>query len=316
MPTDDQRIHLYTLMMRSRAFEEMVKEQVLAGKIPSSWLSGKGQEGIVGALAQLRGDDYLTFTHRGAYAFIARGSDPGRLLAELFGKADGYCKGKGGRHIADLTHGIYGKSGTIGAHATLAVGMGIAAQIKGSDQVVLSAFGDGTSNRGTTYSSINASVVKKLPIIWLCENNRYAGIAGGAEYFPFESMDKLAAAYDMPGCSIDGNDVIEVYQQMESAILHARQGSGPSLIELNFYRLEPFAIGAPESRGEEELDHWTNRDPLLTFRQLLLEEGVLSRPMLEDIQLKIDEEMKVALGFAEASEYPAPSEAFEDLYAP
>jgi TPP-dependent pyruvate/acetoin dehydrogenase alpha subunit len=314
--TDDVKLQLFRLMSRSRAFEELAKLQVLAGNIRSSWMSGKGQEGIIGALAQLHQDDYLTYTHRGAYAFIARGSDPARLLAELFGRVDGYCKGKGGRHIADLSHGIYGKSGTIGAHATLAVGMGIAAQIRNSKQVVLSVFGDGTANRGTTHSSMAASVVKKLPVVWLCENNNYAGAMNGKDYNPFESMDVLAEAYGMPGFSIDGNDVLEVYARAAAAIARARAGMGPSLIELNTYRVEPFAIGMPESRDEDELALWTDRDPLVAFRELLLESGILTESMLNDLQQEIDDEMNAALAFAEASDYPQPDDAFEDLYSP
>jgi pyruvate dehydrogenase E1 component alpha subunit len=313
--TDDVKLHLFRLMSRSRAFEELAKEQVLAGKIPSSWMSGKGQEAIIGALAQLRLDDYLTYTHRGAYAFITRGSDPARILAELFGRVDGYCKGKGGRHIADLSHGIYGKSGTIGAHATLAVGMGIAAQIRDSAQVVLSLFGDGTANRGTTHSSIAASAVKKLPIVWLCENNKYAGTMKGEDYHPFESMDVLADAYGMPGVSIDGNDILEVYANANAAIERARSGMGPSLIELDTYRLEPFAIGMPESRDEEELAAWADRDPLAVFRASLLESGVLTESMEDELQREIDDEMSAALAFADASDYPQPEAAFEDLYS-
>jgi TPP-dependent pyruvate/acetoin dehydrogenase alpha subunit len=314
--TDDVKLQLFHLMSRSRAFEELAKLQVLAGNIRSSWMSGKGQEGIIGALAQLHQDDYLTYTHRGAYAFIARGSDPARLLAELFGRVDGYCKGKGGRHIADLSHGIYGKSGTIGAHATLAVGMGIAAQIRNSKQVVLSVFGDGTANRGTTHSSMAASVVKKLPVVWLCENNNYAGAMNRKDYNPFESMDGLAEAYGMPGFSIDGNNVLEVYARADAAIARARAGMGPSLIELNTYRVEPFAIGMPESRDEDELALWTDRDPLVAFRELLLESGILTESMLNDLQQEIDDEMNAALAFAEASDYPQPDDAFEDLYSP
>jgi pyruvate dehydrogenase E1 component alpha subunit len=293
----------------------MVKEQVLAGKIPSSWMSGKGQEGIIGALEQLRTEDYLTYTHRGAYGFIARGSDPGRLLAELFGKVDGYCQGKGGRHIADLSHGIYGKSGTIGAHATLAVGMGMAAQIRGSDQVVLSIFGDGTSNRGTTHSSITSSVVNKLPIVWLCENNGYAGAMQSNDFNPFESMDRLAEAYGMPGVSIDGNDVVKVYEQANIAIERARTGQGPALIELHTYRVEPFAFGWPDSRDVAEIEPWFEKDPLKLFEKLLLDEGVLTQEAQTSISEAISEEMNAALDFAEASEFPIPADAFKDLYA-
>ena len=171
-----QLLEIYRNMVRSRVFEELVIELMPAWKIPASWMSGIGQEGIVGALSTLREDDYITYTHRGAYYFITRGSDPGRLLAELFGKRTGYCGGKGGRHIADTAHKLFGKSGTIGGHAPLAVGMATAAQIRGDAAVVMSFFGDGASNRGTTHESMNLSALWKLPLVWVCENNAWAGV--------------------------------------------------------------------------------------------------------------------------------------------
>ena len=203
-----QLLEIYENMVRSRAFEELVIELMPQWKIPASWMSGIGQEGIVGALCTLLEGDYVTYTHRGAYYFITRGSDPRRLLAELYGKRTGYCRGKGGRHIADTAHKLFGKSGTIGGHAPLAVGMATAVQIRGDDAVVMSFFGDGASNRGTTHESMNLSALWKLPLVWVCENNAWAGTTPVSLGTAVTDIADRAGSYAMPGTSVDGNDVL------------------------------------------------------------------------------------------------------------
>jgi TPP-dependent pyruvate/acetoin dehydrogenase alpha subunit len=308
-------LSLYREMVRSRAFEEMVISQVPQGKIPGTWMSGIGQEGTVGAVSQLRPDDRITYTHRGAYCFICRGSDPGRLLAELFGKRTGYSKGKGGRHIADLEHGVFGKSGTIGGHAPIAVGLATAAQIKGGDQIVMSLFGDGASNRGTTHESMNMAAVWKLPIVWVCENNGYAGLSPVAMSTAAKDIADVAGAYGIPGVSVDGNDVLAVFEAAQVAIARARAGEGPSLIESKTYRVRPFAEGAMDARDPDEIEAWRKKDPIESFRRRLLERGVLSDGQVASIQEEAEKEMEAARVFAEESPFPEPAEAFEDLYA-
>jgi TPP-dependent pyruvate/acetoin dehydrogenase alpha subunit len=191
----EKLLEIYRNMVRSRAFEELVIELMPQWKIPASWMSGVGQEGVVGALSTLREDDYVTYTHRGCYYFITRGSDPGRILAELYGKRTGYCGGKGGRHLADTANKLFGKSGTIGGHAPLAVGMATAAQIRGDDAVVMSFFGDGASNRGTTHESMNLSAVWKLPVVWVCENNAWAGTTPVSLGTAVTDIANLAGSY-------------------------------------------------------------------------------------------------------------------------
>jgi TPP-dependent pyruvate/acetoin dehydrogenase alpha subunit len=310
-----QKRALYTLMVRSRAFEEAAISLAADGQIPGSWLSGIGQEGTLGVIGQLRGDDYLTYTHRGAYSFIGRGSDPKRLLAELCGKRTGYCRGKGGRHIADLEHGVLGKSGTIGGHAPIAVGVATAIQIRGGDQVVVSVFGEGASNRGTTHSSMNAAAVWKLPVVWVCENNGYVGNVPASVYTAVQDIADMAASYGMPGEVIDGNDAAAVLEVASTAIARARTGQGPSLLELKTYRLRPFSEGGTDLRDPQEIEAWRVRDPIELFLSELLETGELSDADARSIRKAADMEMQEARSFAEASPFPDEAEAFVDLYA-
>ena len=314
-PTAEQSVKLYTDMVRSRAFEERVISLVPKGKIPGTWMSGIGQEGIVAAVGQLRRDDYITYTHRGAYCFICRGMDPRKLLAELYGKRTGYCKGKGGRHIADVEHGVFGKSGTIGGHAPIAVGLATAIQIRGGDQIVMSFFGDGASNRGPTHESMNMAAVWKLPIVWVCENNGYAGLGPTSMSTAVSDISDIAASYAMPGESVDGNDVLAVFEATQRAISRVRAGEGPSLIELKTYRLRPFAEGVVDSRDPQEVEVWKRKDPVEGFRRQLLERGILSEESVARIAEDAEREMQAAEAFAEESPFPEPEEAFEDVYA-
>jgi TPP-dependent pyruvate/acetoin dehydrogenase alpha subunit len=314
-PSAEQMVKLYTDMVRSRAFEELVISLVPQGKIPGTWMSGIGQEGIVAAVGQLRRDDYITYTHRGAYCFICRGMEPGRLLAELCGKRTGYCKGKGGRHIADLEHGVFGKSGTIGGHAPIAVGLATAIQTRGGDQVVMSFFGDGASNRGTTHESMNMAAVWKLPIVWVCENNSYSGLGPASMSTAVTDIADIATSYGMPGESVDGNDVLAVFEVAQHAVARVRAGEGPSLIELKTYRVRPFAEGVVDSRDQQEVEAWKRRDPIEGSRRRLLERSILSEELVVRIQEEAEREMQAAQAFAEESPFPEPEEAFEDLYA-
>jgi len=313
-PTEDQKRELYTLMVRSRAFEETAGALAAAGEIPASWLSGIGQEGTLGAIGQLRHDDYLTYTHRGAYGFIGRGSDPKRLLAELLGKQTGYGKGKGGRHIADLEHGILGKSGSVGGHAPLAIGVATAIQIRGGDQAVVSLFGEGTSNRGTTHSCMNTAAVWGLPVVWVCENNGYSGNVPARVYTAVADVADMAAGYGMPGEVVDGNDVLAVHEAARTAISRARAGQGPSLLELKTYRMRPFSESRGDLRDPDEIAQWRQRDPIARYRRRLLESGELTEAAADLIDEAAHDEMDTARVFAQESPFPEPADAFEDLY--
>jgi len=314
----DRLLQMYRDMVRSRTFEDLVISLISAGKMPGTWMSGVGQEGVVGALSVLRRDDYITYTHRGVYYFLCRGSDPARILAELYGKRTGYCRGKGGRHLADVEHRIFGKSGTIGGHAPIAVGIATAVQIRGEDAVVMSFFGDGASNRGTTHEAMNMAAVEKLPVVWVCENNAYAGLTPVAMGTAPEDIASMAGSYAMPGRVVDGNDVVGVYEAAEEAVSRARAGEGPSLLELKTYRIRDFAEGGWFPTGyqdPQEIESWKERDPIARFRAVLLARGVLTEDLAGEIQQRAEAEMQAARQFAEESEFPPEEEAFVDLYA-
>lgn len=316
--TTRKLLEIYENMVRSRAFEELVIALIPERKIHSSWMSGIGQEGVVGALSTLLERDYVTYTHRGAYYFICRGSDPGRILAELYGKRTGYCGGKGGRHLADTAHKLFGKSGTIGGHAPIAVGMATAVQIRHEDAVVMSFFGDGASNRGTTHESMNLSSVWKLPVVWVCENNAWAGTTPTSLATALDDIADLAGSYSIPGTTVDGNDVLAVFEASREAVERARAGEGPSLVELKTYRIREFAEAGPFPTGyrdPREIEAWQRRDPIDRFREELLARSVLTDDLVREIARKAEAEMRSAQEFAEQSELPAVEDAFTDLYA-
>jgi pyruvate dehydrogenase E1 component alpha subunit len=255
---------------------------------------------------------------RRLYCFICRGSDPGRVLAELYGKRTGYCRGKGGRHLADTAHKLFGKSGTIGGHAPIAVGLATAIQIRGEDAVVMSFFGDGASNRGTTHESMNLAAVWKLPLVWVCENNGYAGVMPASASTAVADIADLAGSYSIPGRVVDGNDVLAAYEAAQEAVARARSGGGPSLLELKTYRIREFAEGgwfATGYRDPEEVAAWKRRDPIDRFREVLVSRGVLTNELRREIEREAVAEMRLAQQFAEESEFPTAEEAFEDLYA-
>lgn len=311
-------VEMYTCMVRSRALEGVIISAVAEGKIPASWMSGIGQEGAVGALSALREDDRVTYTHRGAYCFVCRGSDPGRILAELYGKQTGYCRGKGGRHLADTAHGLFGKSGTIGGHAPIAVGLATAIQIRGGDAVVMSFFGDGASNRGTTHESLNLAAVWKLPVVWVCENNGYAGVTPASTSTATADLADLGRAYGIPGRVLDGNDVLAVHEAAQEAVARARGGGGPSLLELKTYCIREFAEGGwlgTGYRDPEEVEAWRQRDPIDRFRAELLRRGAVTDERLREVEAAAQAEMQAARQFAEESEFPEAEEAFVGLYA-
>ena len=243
------------------------------------------------------------------------GSDPGRLLAELCGSRPGTAKARGGRHIADLEHGILGKSGTIGGHAPIAIGVATAIQIRDGDQVVVSVFGEGTSNRGTTHSCMNTAAVWQLPVVWVCENNGYVGNVPAAEYTAVDDIADMAAGYGMTGEVVDGNDVLAVHDAAATAIARARSGEGPSLLELKTYRLRPFGETAADLRDPAEVAAWRQKDPIDRLLRRLLDAGEMTEAEAASIDASATDEMKAAREFALESPFPDPAEAFEDLYA-
>ena len=313
----EKLLDMYTKMRTIRAFEGKVAELFAAGKIPGFVHLYVGEEAIaVGVCAHLRDDDYITSTHRGHGHLIAKGGDLKLMMAELFGKKTGYCKGKGGSmHIADVELGILGANGIVGGGIPIATGAGLSIKYRGTDQVVACFFGDGAANQGTFHEGLNMASIWKLPVIFVCENNHY-----GISFHQSKSMNVAdiadrAAAYDIPGVVVDGNDVIAVYEAAEEAVKRARAGEGPTLIECKTYRHRGHFEGDPMVyRPKEEFEAWLEKDPLPRFEAKLLEMGILTKEKIEQIEKDIEAKLEEAIKFAEESPFPAPEELTEDVY--
>ncbi len=295
-------------MLRIRRFEERAAELFKSGVIKGTAHSCVGQEAIaVGACAALRDDDYVVSHHRGHGHCIAKGADTGKMMAELFGRVTGYGHGLGGSmHIAALEHGILGANGIVGAGLGIGTGSALSARIRGSDQVTVVFFGDGAANEGIFHESLNLAALWKLPVIFVCENNGY-GLSLGVESASAEPRLSLrAAAYGMPGETIDGNDATIVRDAVEQAAERARAGQGPSLIEAMTYRFGDHSMrtNLPRYRPEAEEEAWRQRDPILTVAEQLRQRQV-AQDHLDAIAAKADAEIEQAI--AAAGEAPEPT---------
>src|SRR5438105_12433344 len=319
-PEPDECVEMYRQMVLIRHFEELALKLRQEGLIHGVVHSYSGQEAIaVGVCANLRTTDRIVSNHRGHGHCIAKGADIKRMMAELFGRRDGYCKGKGGSmHIADFEVGMLGANGIVGAGLPIAAGAAVAAQLEGSDAVAVGFFGDGATGEGPFHESLNISALMKLPVVWICENNQYAAdtpVEGGLSA---RNVADFAAGYGMPGEIVDGNDVLAVYAAANAAVQRARAGAGPTLIECKTWRRHVHAqreIPPPDSRPPELTAYCEAPDPIPTFERYLQERGLLSADQMADIGLSIDQDLTEAVEFADASPYPAPEEALEDVFA-
>ena len=311
---------MYELMVKIRKFEEKVVDIFARGFMPGLAHLYVGEEAVaVGACSNLNKEDYISSTHRGHGHCIAKGGDVKRMMAEIFGKRTGYCKGKGGSmHIADLDIGILGAVGIVGAGIPIAVGAALSARLRKTDQVVVSFFGDGASNQGTFHESLNLASVRNLPIIFVCENNLYGLSTSQSKAQAIKDIAKRAVAYNIPGTIADGNDVLDVYEKMAEAVGGARRGEGPSLVECKTYRWRGHHEGDPK-RGERyrsmnEVSEWEKRCPITRFKRFLLNEGILKEPELKLIEDRITREIEEAVEFANQGPFPALEEVLEDLF--
>jgi pyruvate dehydrogenase E1 component alpha subunit len=266
----------------------------------------------------LRKEDYLTGNHRSHSHPIAKGASLNGLMAEVMGKKTGVCKGKGGSmHLADLTVGSLGESGIVGGGIPLATGAGLSARLRGTDQVSVCFFGDGAGNQGTFHESLNMAAIWQLPVIYICENNLYAATTPVATSTSVGNIADRAAGYGVPGVVVDGQDAVAVYDVTCTAVRRAHEGLGPSLIEAKTYRYAEHAEGVfiPGGyRAAEEIERWKQRDPIRIHRQKLITEGVLTDERARVIEEEVRAELKRAVEFARESEFPAPDEAFDDVY--
>jgi pyruvate dehydrogenase E1 component alpha subunit len=315
----DEMIRLYRTMRRIRAFETRVAELFAANRLPGHVHLSTGEEAVAtGVCSALRPDDYITSTHRGHGHMIAKGAEPRRMMAELYGKTTGYCKGKGGSmHIADFSLGVLGANGVVAGGFPIAVGAGLSCKLRKSDQVVACFFGDGASNRGPFHEALNMASIWKLPILFVCENNLFASTTPFSYSTSVKSIAVRAEGYGIPGKSVDGNEVLKVREAVLEAVERARQGKGPTLLEAMTYRIRGHYEGDPQRyRTKEEVEaQAASRDPIRQFGDLLSKKEILSRDVDRKIQEEIDQEIEEAIRFAEESPLPLPTDALEGLYA-
>jgi pyruvate dehydrogenase E1 component alpha subunit len=309
---------MYRKMLEIRYFEEKVFDLYGQNLVPGTIHLYAGQEATaVGVCANLRKDDYITSTHRGHGHCIAKGARLDKTMAEILGKRTGYCKGKGGSmHIADFSIGMLGATAVVGAGLPIAAGAGLSIKLRGTDQIVACFFGDGASNQGTFHEAINIASVWKLPVIFVCENNLYAMGTRQSVVMNIENISDRAAAYGIPGITVDGNNVLAVYEATQQAVERARKGEGPTLIECKTYRHKGHSRADPATyRPKEEVQEWLGRDPISRFRAHLLETKTLTENEANQIQQEATKTVEGAVKFAIESPCPAPEEALEDIYA-
>jgi pyruvate dehydrogenase E1 component alpha subunit len=315
---DEEYLTYYRTMVTIRQFETMAGELFADGKIPGFIHLSIGQEASsVGVCSCLRGDDYLTTTHRGHGHMIAKGADLKKMVAELFGKKTGYCKGKGGSmHIADFSIGILGANGVVAGGLPIIAGAGFSIKMRQTDQVAVCFFGDGASNRGPVHEVMNLASVWKLPIIFVIENNHYASTTPQQDACSIDDICMRAGGYNMPGITVDGNDVLRVREVALQAVERARKGEGPSLIENKTYRIKGHFEGDPQKyRTEAEVRDWQGqKDPLKQFAEFLFKQNILTPSLDQQICDEAAARLKAAVAFAENSPYPEPHEAMEDLF--
>lgn len=309
---------LYRKMLEIRRFEDTVFELFGKNLIPGTIHLYAGEEAVaVGVCANLRKDDYITSTHRGHGHCIAKGAQLKRIMAEIFGKKTGYCKGKGGSmHIADFSVGMLGATAVVGAGIPIATGAGLSIKLRGTDQAAACFFGDGASNQGTFHEGINLAATWSLPVIYVCENNLYAMGTSQSAVMRIKDVADRASSYGIPGVTVDGNDVLAVYNAANEAIKRARAGKGPTLLECKTYRRRGHSRFDPATyRPEEETEAWLKRDPLPIFRTQLLETDALTLKEITRVEEAVSAAVEEAVQFAMESPYPTPEEALDDVYA-
>jgi len=316
--SSEDLLALHATMLLIRAFEQRVATLVLKGAFSGVGHLCVGQEAVAaGVCATLRDDDYVTSTHRGHGHCLAKGVDPGEMMAELFGRATGTCRGKGGSmHIADFRRGMLGANGIVGAGLPIACGAALTAKLTKSGRVAVAFFGDGASNIGAFHESLNLASVWKLPVVFVCENNRY-GEATPVEYaLAAGHVADRAPAYRMPGVIADGQDVLDVYAKASDAVAHARAGEGPVLLECETYRYFGHFVGDPARyRSAQEVEWFRSRDCILRSAECLQEQHGVAPKRLEAMAADAERRMDEAVAFAESSPVPDGSEILADVYS-
>jgi TPP-dependent pyruvate/acetoin dehydrogenase alpha subunit len=305
-------------MLLIREFDSRLANLYTRGLIRGSSHPAIGQEAVaVGSCAALRRDDYITSTHRGHGHAIAKGADPNRMMAELLGRSDGYCRGKGGSmHIADFALGMLGANGIVGGGIGLAGGAALSSVLRGEDRVTVCFFGDGALNKGVLHEVSNMAGIWRLPLVLLCENNQYAMSARVDRMTCVSDLERRADAFGFPSATVDGMDPVAVHDAVAEAVARGRAGGGPTFVVATCYRFEGhFSGDTMRYRSAAEARGWRERDPLVAFRARLISEGLLDESHADALQAAARDEIDAAVAFAINSPLPYPDEAWEHLLA-
>lgn len=310
-------VRMYKKMKIVRNLEEALLELHSKGLIRGPVHLCIGQEAVgVGACEALKEDDFVTSTHRGHAHYIGKGLDLKKIVAEIMGKKTGYCKGRAGHMlVADIEKGLVGGCGIVGGMVPIATGYALAFKMQGTKRVAVCFFGDGAANQGTFHESLNIASLWKLPIVYICENNQYGLTVPVTKHLSVSDVSMRAAAYGIPGVTIDGNDVLAVYETIREAVERARRGEGPSLIEAKTYRLLGFSTGDKGGyQPEEEIAKWKKKDPIKRYKEYLLKKGILSEEEITKLDIEAKKEVDDAVKYALESPYPEKEEAFKGIY--
>lgn len=319
LPPPDRLIEMLRLMCLLRFSDQKVAQRKRRMEIPGLLHLGIGEEAVAaGTCLAIEPSDKVVSTHRAHGHFLAKGGGVKALMAELYGKETGCCKGKGGSmHLVDLGCGFLGANGVVGAGLPLAVGAALASRMLKQDFITVCFFGDGANNQGTFHESLNLAAVWKLPVVFVCENNGYGISASLRDQQLVKNVSDRAPAYALPAEIIDGNDVLEVWRAVSRAAAAARSGKGPTLIECMTYRTSGHYEGDQQKyRPKEEVEAWKQKDPIPRFEKFLLERSVLNQEQIDAVKTAAEQEAEEAVVFAKQSPFPPDSAAGTDVYAP
>ena len=317
--TTDVQLDLHRRMVRIRLFEEAAGRLAESNRLPGFLHLYVGEEAVAaGVCGALNDDDHITSTHRGHGHLVAKGGDFNRMMAELMGKATGYCKGKGGSmHISDTSLGMLGANGIVGAGSPIAVGAAFANKYRGRGQVAVAFFGDGSTNIGAFHEAANMACALHLPIVFACENNEYGEFTPRDKTMAITDIVDRAAGYGMPGVIVDGMDVIAVHEAAVEAVERARSGGGPSLIEAKTYRFYNHHgvqnLGL-KYRSDDEVAMWKQRDPIFTLEDRMIENKAATRDQFDAIWAELRAGIEAAIAFADESPYPTPDQIMVGVY--
>jgi TPP-dependent pyruvate/acetoin dehydrogenase alpha subunit len=304
-------------MLTIRAFDTKAGELFGDGELPGFVHLYIGEEAVgVGACSALEEDDYITSTHRGHGHCIAKGLDLEEMMAELYGKANGYCNGKGGSmHIADVDAGMLGANGIVGAGPPLATGAALTSEVKGEDTVALAFFGDGAVAQGQIHAAINLAATWNLPAIFLVENNQFGEGTPVEKQHNLQNLSETAEAYNIPGFTVDGMDVTAVYEAVKEARKRAMERDGPTFIEADTYRYRGHFEGDQQPyRTDDDIAIWKENDAIEKFKERLIDAGTITESEFEEMESEISEQVEEAATKAKEADYPDPNEAYDDMF--